>query len=188
MVHLGYVLPMAYPLWHMNLRQAGTWNLGPFAAVFVPGQTFSWATDTEKLYGTKKHCMHAAEGQGMNNKIQKGQNPAATSEGPGAKAGTTHDPCTQHHQGGGRPPLRSDPGSTPTLTPFREQASLHPRLPSLGTRSKGTCHMFFLLVWISHMASYQFLWLKSPRNLVCNKSPKVVLMKRMNFSWLIFPN
>ena len=38
----------------------------------------------------------------MNNKIQKGHESTAISEVLGAKAGTAHDPCTQHHQGGGQ--------------------------------------------------------------------------------------
>lgn len=35
----------------------------------------------------------------MNKKIQKGHKPIALAEVPEAKQGTTHDPCTQHHQG-----------------------------------------------------------------------------------------
>lgn len=43
--------------------------------------------NTKKLYRTKNNHMHSQLGQIVNSKMQKGQNPAATSEVPGAKAG-----------------------------------------------------------------------------------------------------
>lgn len=39
-------------------------------------------------------------GQMMNNTVQRGQNPTATSEVPEQKQGTAHDPCTQNHPQG----------------------------------------------------------------------------------------
>ena len=44
--------------------------------------------------------MHVQLGRIMNNKIQKGHKPTATSEVLGEKQGTTDDPCIQHHKGG----------------------------------------------------------------------------------------
>ena len=63
----------------------------------------------------------------MNNKVQKDQNPTATSELPEQKQGPAHDPCTQHHQGWGAPgghPSGPTHQSAPTLSPCKEPAPL----------------------------------------------------------------
>ena len=54
-----------------TLRQAGTSDLGPFAALVEPGQTFFFKQQsTKKLYGTKTNCVHA-QLEHTNDKIQK---------------------------------------------------------------------------------------------------------------------
>ena len=81
-------------------------------------------------------------GQIMDNKIQKDQNPTATSEEPGAKVGcweqkqgTVHAPWTQHHLSH---PSGPTPGPAPTLTPYKE-----PARPSSGSKQDG--NLLFVL-------------------------------------------
>ena len=56
----------------------------------------------QETRGTESNCMHAQLGQMMNNKLQKGQNPTATSEVLESKQGPAHDLCTQHQHRGGQ--------------------------------------------------------------------------------------
>ena len=104
------------------VRQAGTWDLGPFAAVLPHlhlDKRLLQQQNTKKLYGTKNNCVRAQLEQILDQKIQKDKkkkktttnNPTATSEQPGAKTGcweqkqgTAHASCPQHHQKGGKPP------------------------------------------------------------------------------------
>ena len=81
------------------MRQAGTWNLGPFAAMLAPGQ------NTKKLQGTKNNCVHVQLGQIMDKKIQKDQKSQLPLLKSGEqKQGTAHAPCTQHHRRGKQTP------------------------------------------------------------------------------------
>ena len=52
------------------MRQAETSDLGPFAALVEPGQTFSNQQNTKTLYGTKNSYVHA-QLEHTNEKIQK---------------------------------------------------------------------------------------------------------------------
>ena len=109
------------------------WGLGPLAAVPAPGHTSPPPQNTKKPSGPKNNHVHGQPGQILDNRIQKDQNPNATCEDLGAKAG--YAPCTQNHHGVSRPsqpPLQSDPGHTPTLTPYKERVG------------KGTRHVFSL--------------------------------------------
>ena len=93
------------PLESLKLKQAGTWDLGPFAAVLAPGQTSPQATDAKTLWGTKNNCVHVQLGQILDKKLQKDQKaqlPLLNSWE--RKQGTAHAPCTQHHRRVGRPP------------------------------------------------------------------------------------
>lgn len=124
--------------------------------------------------GLKKNCTHAHLGQIMNNKIQKGQNPTAASEGPGAKAGHCTDPCTWHHQGGGgplEPRFRPTHRSTPTVTHFRNQPPPDPR-PLLRERARAPGTFFRSLILKvskkprlnSSSVLYQFLLIKESKS------------------------
>lgn len=64
-------------------------------------------------------------GQIMNNKLQKGQNPEAASEMPGAGAGSrarSLHPAPARGWAGPQGPLQPNSPAHPTLTPFREPA------------------------------------------------------------------
>ena len=88
--------------------------------------------------------MHAQLGQIMNNKIQKDQNPTATSEELGAKQGIGHALITT--KGVGRPPkplLQLDLWTRP-LPSSRIRNQLVPFPPPHQGDSKGTCCLFSL--------------------------------------------
>ena len=67
------------------LRQAGTWD--PLLQCLHLDKPLLQQQNTKKLQGTKNNFMHGQLGQIMNKKIQKDQNPTATSEVSRAKAG-----------------------------------------------------------------------------------------------------
>ena len=62
-------------------------DLGPFAAALTLRQVSPPTTQYKKLQGTKNNSVHVQLGQIMNKKIQKDQNPTATSGEVGSKAG-----------------------------------------------------------------------------------------------------
>ena len=99
------------------VRQAGTWDLGPFAAVPAPGQKGLKITA----------CMHNW-GKFWTTRYKKGQkNPTATSEEPGAKAGSCAGPLRSTPPKGRADHLSHPscltPGRTPALTPCKEPAA-----------------------------------------------------------------
>ena len=58
------------------MRQAGTWDLGPFAAVLAPGQTSPLVNKMlQRHWRTKNSCVHVQLGQIGSNRIQKDQKP-----------------------------------------------------------------------------------------------------------------
>ena len=78
-------------------------------------------------------------GQTVNNRILKGQNQLPLLRCLQQKQGPAHHPHTHYHHGG-----RQTTHATPTLTPFKEPASLPPQ-----GSSKSTCYLFPL----SHAAA-----------------------------------
>lgn len=126
------------------LRQAGTWDLGPFATVLASGQMSPWATQSKNrnktLERTENSCMHARLGHVMDNKTQKGQKPQLPLlRSQEQKQDAAHAPCTRPHPRGlGRPPKPSLWRDPWTLPHIRNRLS-----PTSGVR-KGTCYLFLL--------------------------------------------
>ena len=77
------------------MRQAGTWDLGPFSVVLQCLHldiTLFQQQSTKKLHGTKNNCVHVQLGQiqDQRNKQtnkQTNKKPVSSFEEPGAKAG-----------------------------------------------------------------------------------------------------
>ena len=122
------------------------WNLGPLTTVPAPGQMCPEHRLQRNHKGLKVTAyMHSLGKQLMNNKKQKGQNPAATSEVLRAKAGS----CTWSlHPAPPRgwadhPSYTSGPThrAAPTLTPCKGPART---TPPHQRASKGTCFLFSL--------------------------------------------
>ena len=110
----------------------------------------------------KLTALHAHLGQ-INNKIQKGQNPASTSEAPGAKAWPWA--CPLHTASPkGWADLLSHP-SSPTVDIPLPSPHKRNQLLGKGAREHVNCFCYFLqlqepqqsLAWISFLVSSQFL-------------------------------
>ena len=142
------------------MRQAGTWDLGPLAAVLATGQMSPGGEQNTKECKT----LHTwAVWAIMNNKIQKGHKPTATSKVPGEKAGD----CAWSLN---TAPPRGwvDHLSTPTFTPLKEPACP----PCRGSKGTGTWSHPLLpqhqsqrsLAWMPPLTTYQFLLIKESKD------------------------
>ena len=97
----------------MLLRQAGTWDLGPFAAVITPEQRSPRAAKETK--GRKiAACLHSW-GK-LWTSYKKTKNPMAISEKPGAKTG--YITCPREHHMPHVPDTTKGVGEPPKLFPW----------------------------------------------------------------------
>ena len=162
------------------------WDLGPSAAVLVPGHTRPRATKYRETVWDWK-CQLAHLGKFQTQKIQRNQKnqlplfsnyhfwgPWSKNGGWGAKAGycahPLHTPPPKDWANHLSHPSGETPGHTPPLSPYKEQAS-HP---------SGSKHRNILLVlrprplilqdpseslaWISCLTSSQFLLMNEAEN------------------------
>ena len=123
--HVGQRLRFA------KLRQAGAWD--PWLQCLHLDTPLLHPKIQRSHQGLKITTCMGNRGKFWITGYKKTKNPNATCEDLGAKAG--YAPCTQNHHGVSRPsqpPLQSDPGHTPTLTPYKERVG------------KGTHHVFSL--------------------------------------------
>ena len=122
------------------MRQAGTWDLGPFSVVLQCLHldiTLFQQQSTKKLHGTKNNCVHVQLGQIQDQRNKqtnkKNQFPLLKSLeqrlGVRSKSRVLHTP---HH-------LRGGQNTAPTLIPHKDQAH-----PTQGVNNKGTCYLFLL--------------------------------------------
>ena len=103
-----------------GMRQAGAWD--PLFQCFHLDKHLCQQQNTKKLKETKNNCVQVQLRHIRNNKIQKDQNPTATFEVSEVEESIVHDPCTQHHQGGGK---------TTQGTPLAPPTDLPPPSPHL---------------------------------------------------------
>ena len=103
------------------------WDLAPFAVGLAPGNMSAWATGYKETYkGLKITACMSSWGKLWTIRYKKTKNPAATSEGPGAKAGYCACPLPSTPPKGWADhlshPSSPTPGPAPTLTPYKEPA------------------------------------------------------------------
>ena len=133
------------------MRQAGTWDLGPFAAVLGPGTlccsacTWTNISLSNKIQRNYKGliitaCM-CSWGKFWTTRYKKTKNPTATSGDLGAKAGYCACPLHSTPPKGWvnhlSHPSSPTPGHASTLTPYKEPA--HIPLVSEQARKTVTC-------------------------------------------------
>ena len=97
----------------LYLRQAGTWN--PLMQCLLPNMSLSYKI--LRNWGTKDNCTCVQLEQVINN-LQKGQNPTATWEVSGAKAGNCACPLHKHHKSRGLPTYATSPAQCTDLPPL----------------------------------------------------------------------
>ena len=157
------------------MRQAGTWDLEPFAAVLAPGQ-MSPSNKIQRNYKGLKitACMYSW-GK-LWTKRPKIQLPFLKIWEQ--KQGTVHAPCTQHHLRGGQT-TSATPLPQPLDTPLPSPPIRNQLAPSRWVSKQGN----LLLVFDLHCCSrgpnkalpeflvwplINFYWLRRPKSLVSN--------------------
>ena len=108
---------------------AWTWDLRPLAAVLAPGHTSPPATKYKETVGTKKQLHACAVGANYRQDTKRPNTQLPFAKRQEQKQGTTHTPCTHHHQGVSKPPrplLQPDPLTCSDPHPKKEPA--HPVL------------------------------------------------------------
>ena len=58
-----------------SARDEIVWDLGPFAAMLLPGHTSPLAQNRKKLYGTKNNCMHVQLDQILDKRYKETKQP-----------------------------------------------------------------------------------------------------------------
>ena len=137
------------------MRQAGIWELGPFATRFAPWQTSSCLLEKQnvkKLHRAKNNCVHAQLGQIMGKKIQKDYEAnwhfwRTTSKSRVSEAKARYCACSLHTKWANH--LSHPSGPTLLLLSPHKENQLPPLppptpLPTLQQSSKGTYCLFLL--------------------------------------------